>query len=482
MSKMDNDDEVSQGRRSFLRQAGIAGGFLGLSLSADAGDALQQVHKALGEVPAATGQSVMGLKQAPVEKVRVALLGLGMRGYGQLKVLCSVPKAKFEIVALCDIREPQTEKAASYARRQGFEPASYTGSATAWQQMLQRDDVDLVIISTPWGDHVPMSVYAMEHGVNVAVEVPAAYTLPDCWALVNTAEKTQRNCMMLENVCYGEKELWLLNMVASGVFGKLTHGEAAYIHQLRGLLFDTDGYYQQWRLKAHKQYGGNLYPTHGLGPVAQYMDILRGDRFEYLVSMSSPEAGLSAHAKTVSEDNPFHNATDFAHGDMSNQLIKTSQGRTVLLQHDVVTHRPYTRINALGGEKAFHTGYPSRIAAPEFASLWGKTTGSDHDWLSKGAYKKLRKKFQHPLWQERGKDASRAGGHGGMDYLMLYRLIDNMNRGAAWDMDVYDGVTWSVITPLSQMSDAHGSAPMQFPDFTRGKWQENRPLPIMGKV
>jgi predicted dehydrogenase len=470
-------DAAVPGRRQFLRQAGVAAGFLGLgALPADASDAVAQAREALAAQPEARGDSVMGLQHQPIERVRVALLGLGMRGYGQLQVLSKVPNEKFDVVALCDIREQETEKAASYARRKGFKPASYSGSATAWQEMLKRDDIDLVIISTPWEDHVPMSVYAMQQGVHVAVEVPAAYTLDDCWALVNTAEETQRNCMMLENVCYGEEELWLLNMVAHGVFGELTHAEAAYIHQLRDLLFSTDGYYQQWRLKHHQKYTGNLYPTHGLGPVAQYMDIHRGDSFDYLVSMSSPEVGLTAHAKTVGTDNPFHNASQFAHGDMSNQLIKTAKGCTILLQHDVVTHRPYSRINALGGSKAFHTGYPSRMAAPQYSST---LFGSDHDWLSSRAYKKLKKKFQHELWRKKGKDASRAGGHGGMDYLMLYRLIDNMNRGAVWDMDVYDGVAWSVITPLSQLSEQYGSAPMKFPDFTRGKWQQSRQLPVM---
>lgn len=475
MTDDNNKPEIVQSRREFLRKAGIAGGFLGLALSANAGEAVAQARELLAAVPDAKGRSVMGLTQAPVAQVRVAMLGLGMRGYSQLQLLSKLPRDKYDIVALCDIRGPKAQKAAEYARGEGFKPTVYAGEKNIWQAMLRRGDIDLVIISTPWEDHVPMGLYAMRQGVNVALEVPAAYTLKDCWALVDTAEETRRNCMMLENVCYGEEELWLLNMVAQGVFGDLTHAEAAYIHQLRELLFDSEGYYDYWRLKTHKQYGGNLYPTHGLGPVAQYLDILRGDTFDYLVSMSSPEASLSAHAKTVKPGHPFHNATGFAHGDISSQLIKTAQGRTILLQHDVVTPRPYSRINALGGTRAFHSGYPSRIAAPEYAA------GSDggHGWLSSGDYQKLRNRFQHPLWRSKGHAASSAGGHGGMDYLMLYRLIDNMNKGAPWDMDVYDGVTWSVVTPLSQLSEQQGSTPMRFPDFSRGKWRERRKLPIM---
>ena len=468
------------GRRRFLRHLGFAGGFLGLaSAPADAVESLTVTRETLQALPPAIGESVMGMRHAPIPRVRVAMLGLGMRGFAQLKTLARIPAGKLDLVALCDVRTTEAEKASAYARRKGFKPTVYAGTDEAWQDMLRRDDLDLVVISTPWESHVPMSLFAMEQGVHVAVEVPAAYRLEDCWALVNTAEATRRNCMMLENVCYGEEELWLLNMVAQGVFGELTYAEAAYIHQLRDLLFSTSGYYRQWRLKHHWRSGGNLYPTHGLGPVAQYLDILRGDRFDHLVSMSSPEVGLSEHARTVAADNPYYRATGFAHGDMSSQLIKTARGRTVLLQHDVVTHRPYSRINALAGSRAFHTGFPSRLAAPAFAPA---TFGKDHGWLSDRNYGKLKKRYRHPLWQKRGWEALRAGGHGGMDYLMLYRLIDNINQGAAWDMDVYDGVTWSVVTPLSQLSEAHGSAPVPFPDFTRGRWREARPLPVMGQV
>ncbi|MBL8998865.1 MAG: Gfo/Idh/MocA family oxidoreductase, partial [Gemmatimonadetes bacterium] len=305
--------------------------------------------------------------------------------------------------------------------------------ADAWKEMLRRDDIDLVLIATPWEDHVEMSVYAMQQGKHVGLEVPAAYTVEDCWKLVDTAEATQRNCIMLENVCYGEEELWLLNMAANGVFGTLTYAECAYIHDLRELLYSKDYYYNQWRIRHNEARDGNLYPTHGLGPVAQYMDIDRGDRFEHLVSMSSMQAGLDEYARNVEPDNEFYNRSGYRHGDMNNTLIKTHLGRTILVQHDVVTGRPYSRINMLAGTKAFHNGYPSRMSM----------SGKGHGWLSKEDYQTYRERFTHPLWAKLKKEAETNGGHGGMDFVMLYRLIDCLNRGLPLDMDVYDAASWS---------------------------------------
>ncbi|MEM9849566.1 MAG: alpha-N-acetylgalactosaminidase, partial [Bacteroidota bacterium] len=320
---------------------------------------------------------------------------------------------------------------------------------------------------------VPMAVYAMEQGKHVAVEVPAAMTLEDCWKLVDTAEATQRNCMMMENVCYGDEELWVLNMVEQGVFGTLTYAEAAYIHDLRFLLFDQEGYYDQWRIRHHIAQDGNLYPTHGLGPVAQYLGIARGDRFERLVSMSSLEAGLTEHSVTVENDNEFFNRNDFVHGDMSNTLIKTAKGRSILVQHDVVTPRPYSRINALAGTKAYHEGYPSRL------SMEAK---GGHHWLEAADYQAMREKYKHPIWTTLKAEIEANGGHGGMDFVQIYRLIDCLHRGMPLDMDVYDAADWSVVIPLSKLSVELGSVAVQFPDFTRGKWQGKRKLGIMENV
>ncbi|HDZ13338.1 hypothetical protein LCGC14_0945850 [marine sediment metagenome] len=458
-------------RRKFLKSSALVGTFLGLPGAAAFGqsDADKAIDNLTAKRPS-YGKSVIGLKTSPIEQVKVAFIGVGNRGSGHVKQMAALyPKAI--ITAICDIREAYAQKSVDLANEMGQNPKMYSGKEEAWKEMLQRDDIDLVIIATPWVDHVPMCVYAMQQGKHVAVEVPAAYTVEDCWKLVDTAEETQRNCMMLENVCYGDEELTLLQMVNKGYFGTLTHGEAAYIHDLRESMFSKTGYYNQWRIRHHIKYDGNLYPTHGLGPVAQYMGINRGDRFGHLVSMSSLEANLSEYGKTVEPDNEFYKYTDFKHGDMNTTLIKTAKGRTIMVQHDVASPRVYSRINALSGTNAFHTGYPSRL------SVNGK-----HEWLTEEERAEVFQKYKHPIWNKLKDEIAKNGGHGGMDFVMLYRLIDCYNKGIMLDQDVYDAADWSVVTPLSGISIQTGNAPVKFPDFTRGKWQEERALGIMANV
>lgn len=457
-------------RRHFLRLGAAAAALLGgprwISAKATPDDYL---HHLTAHKPA-TGKPVMGLRVAPIAQVKVAVIGLGNRGSELARLVNAVGLQKARITAVCDIREEMAQKCLEFLQKNGGQkPAAYSGRADAWKDMLRRDDIDLVLIATPWEDHVPMAVYAMEQGKHVGLEVPAAYTIEDCWKLVDTAEATQRNCMMLENVCYGEEELWLLNMAAQGVFGTLTYAECAYIHDLRDLLFSKTYYYNYWRLRHNEARDGNLYPTHGLGPVAQYMDIDRGDRFDFLVSMSSLQVNLDEYAQTVDANHPYYQRGGYRHGDMNNTLIKTHLGRTILVQHDVTTSRPYSRINMLAGTKAFHNGYPSRMSV----------NGQGHGWLSKEEYQAYRERFAHPLWTKLKKEAETNGGHGGMDFVMLWRLIDCLNRGLPLDMDVYDAASWSVVTPLSELSVQLGSVPVRFPDFTRGRWKGPRKLGAM---
>ncbi|MEZ5043460.1 MAG: Gfo/Idh/MocA family oxidoreductase [Saprospiraceae bacterium] len=459
-----------QNRRKFLKLSALSGAFLSLPIaSTHARDQIERKLAEISESRPARGASVMGLKADPMEQVKVAFIGLGNRGPGHVNHVAALfPKAK--ITAICDIRKERTDHVLERLKKHNQTPAVYTGSADAWKEMLRRDDIDLVIICTPWDDHAPMCVYAMQQGKHVAVEVPAAVSLEDCWQLVDTAEATQRNCMMMENVCYGDEELWVLNMVENGVFGTLTYAEAAYIHDLKSSMFSKTGYYKQFRIRHHVRQDGNLYPTHGLGPVAQYMGIARGDRFDHMVSMSSLQASLGEYSLTVENDNEFFNRNDFAHGDMNNTLIKTALGRTILVQHDVVTPRPYSRINALAGSKAYHEGYPSRLSMMEKGG---------HKWLDDAEYKEMYEKYRHPIWSTLKEEIEKNGGHGGMDFVQMYRLIDCLNKGVPLDMDVYDGVDWSVVVPLSKLSVDLGSIPIQFPDFTRGKWKGNRTLGMM---
>ena len=340
-------------------------------------------------------------------------------------------------------------------------PELYSDGDHAYESLAKRDDIDLICIATPWNWHVPMATFGMKQGKHVAVEVPAASTLADCWALVNTSEQTRRHCVMLENCCYGYNEMLVLNLVRDGVLGELTHGAAAYDHDLRRELFSHRGE-GLWRRFEHLNRNGNLYPTHGLGPVARYMDINRGDRFEYLVSMSSPALSLAAfRAKNVPADDPSQKET-YKCGDQNTSLIKTAKGRIITLEHNTSSPEPYDRINLIAGTKGIFRDYPPRI----FVDGQGREEFGPID-----PYKD---KYESPLWKSMGEIARKLGGHGGMDFIQAYRLIQCVQEGTVPDMDVYDAAAWSAPAPLSEASVAKGSEPMQFPDFTRGKWKQAR--------
>ncbi len=457
-------------RRSFLKISALAGALIGLPGLACTRSGKTDIDAILEKISLnvpGTGKSVMGMAAPPIDQVKVGVIGLGNRGSGMIYHVQALFPDKATITAICDIRQKQVEEALSYLKENGQNPAVYSGTEDAWKEMVQRDDIDLVLIMTNWKLHTPMCVYAMQQGKHVAVEVPAAITVEECWQLVNTSEETQRHCMMMENVCYGSEELWVLNMVKKGVFGTITYAEAAYIHNLLWMLFG-DSYYHKWRIRHHVKHDGNLYPTHGLGPVAWYMDIQRGDHFEYLTSMSSLQASLTEYAKTVDPENEFYNRTDFKHGDLNTSLIKTSQGRMITLKHDVATPRPYNRINAIAGTMGYHEGYPSRLAVNEYG----------HGWVEEEVYREYREKYEHPIWKNMRVEIEKHGGHGGMDFVLVYRIIDNLNKGLPLDQDVYDAAAWSVITPLSEISVELEGTPVKFPDFSRGKWQEPRELQV----
>ena len=415
--------------------------------------------------PAPVGDpGMMGFKVAPMEKVRVAFVGVGGRGTGHVNDLLHIDGV--EVKAICDIDESHAKRSQDLVTKAGQpSPELYTKGDTDYKRLCQRDDVDIIYNATPWNWHCPIAVEAMKNGKHIAVEVPTVETLEECWELVETAEKTKRHCMLLENCCYGDSELFVLNMVRQGVFGELNHGEAAYIHDLRRPLFSGQGE-GKWRLKPTTEKNGNIYPTHGLGPVAQYMNINRGDRFDYLVSMSSPARGMHAYAlDKFGADDP-RSKLNFVHGDMNTSLIKTVNGQTIMLQHDTTSPRPYSRINMISGVKGMFYGYPDRL-----------TFG--HEFLKPEEYTTYQKKYEHPLWKKVGEMAKKMGGHGGMDYIMNYRLMDCLRRGLPLDIDVYDSVSWSVVTELSIKSLANKSAPQDFPDFTRGRWKTGTPLGIV---
>ena len=445
--KKELQEAVQTTRRDWLR----------LASAATAG--LAAVQPAL---PArAAGETMIGVPFERKQTVRMGFIGLGGRGSSLLHNFAAVEGV--EVTALCDIREEAVQRAQGILKKVGQqkEAAVFQGSERAFEKLAVRDDVDLVCIATPWNWHVACAVFAMEHGKHTCVEVPAANTIEECWKLVNTSEKTRRHCGMLENCCYGYNELLVLNMVKAGMFGQLTHGAAAYNHDLRRLLFskESEGL---WRRAEHFKRNGNLYPTHGLGPVARYMDIERGDRFEYMVSMSTPALSLAEFRKeNIPADDPRQKET-YACGDLNSSLIRTAKGRVIALEHNVSSPQPYDRINLVAGTRGIFRDYPPRI----FIDGSGKD-----EFVAIDQYKE---KFEHPYWAKMGEIARKLGGHGGMDFIECYRLIACMQEGTVPDMDVYDAASWSAPSPLSEMSVAKGSAPMQFPDFTRGRWKQAR--------
>lgn len=460
-------------RRNFIKLSAFTSAFLGfggIPLQMSSESILERIDR-IAEAPVRKGKSVIGLQVPPISKVRVGFIGLGNRGYDHVMLVDALAPDKALVTAICDVVSSKADNVLEGLKKSGHgqKPAVFSGKTDSWKEMIKRDDIDLVIISTPWTDHASMCIETMRSGKHAAVEVPAAFLLDDLWKLVDTAEETQKNCMMMENVCYGDEELWILNMAQQGVFGTLTYAECAYIHNLRELMFSQTYYYDMWRIRHHLKYDGNLYPTHGLGPVAQYMDINRGDRFETLVSMSSLQASLDEYSETLESTNEFYKKKGYKHGDMNNTLIKTGKGRMILVQHDVVTPRPYNRINALAGTKAYHEGYPSRLSLVD----------KGHDWISESDRKAYVEKYRHPLWDKLKAGIEKYGGHGGMDFVMIYRMIDCLNNGWFLDQDVYDAAAWSVVTPLSATSIEMGHMAVKFPDFTRGKADEPRQLGIL---
>jgi hypothetical protein len=426
--------------------------------------------------PRPAGQKpVHDLTTEPRERVRVAVIGLHR---GMTHVVNCASLDFVEVVAVCDIVDDRAKGAAdAVEKKTGKRPAIYSGNENVWEQMVARDDLDAVYIATPWAWHVPMCLRTMEHGKHALVEVAAALTVDDCWRLVDASERLQRHCILLENCCYGENELFVLNLAREGVFGDLTHGECAYLHDLRSLLFtyDTEG---DWRRNYHFQYNGNLYPTHGLGPVAQYLGVGRGDQFKFLVSVSSPERSLTAYRAEHHPNGGAQDAEKYVCGDMNTSLIKTELGRTIMVQHDVVSPRPYSRINALYGTGAVFFDYPARLSI-NHPKQYGLEAEGSEEWLSAKDLQTMRSKLAHPLWAKL-EERARGGGHGGMDFVMSWRLMDCLRRGATPDSVVYDAAAWSCLIETSVHSVANGSAPVAIPDFTRGLWKTMQPLPIAG--
>jgi predicted dehydrogenase len=450
MASSKESQEIS--RRGFMQRTAIGGA--GLLIATDL------LGRDLAGTPKSAHSTMIGVPFEAREKVRLGIIGVGGRGTSLLQDLLAVEKV--EVKAICDLVPEKVARAQKAVTDAGQpQPAGFSKGETDFQNLTELE-LDIVYIATPWNWHVPMALSAMKNGKHAAVEVPACATLQECWDLVDTSEATRKHCVILENCCYGSTEMMILGMVREGLFGEITHGEAAYLHDLRGILTSSEGE-GLWRRFPHMKRNGNLYPTHGLGPVAHYMDIHRGDRFDYMVSVSSSEASLSAYVKANFADGDPKRAEKYICGDMNSSIIKTQRGRTILLQHDVVNPRPYSRLNSISGTKGIFSDYPPRI----FFDASKQDGPKKEDWET---IDNFRDKYEHPLWKTTGEMARKMGGHGGMDYVMNYRLMDCLKRGLVPDINVYDAAAWSAPTPLSETSVAQNGAPQKFPDFTRGKW------------
>lgn len=453
-----SDKQSKLSRRDLLKTAAI-GAIGATTFGIDATPGVEGVE--ITDAPAPKNQTMIGVKFEPRDVVRVGIVGVGLRGTDVLGEFLAIDKVV--INAVCDVVKEKCERAARTVEKAGQKtPAIYADGERSFEKLSSRDDLDLIYIATPWEWHVPQILAALKEGKHVGTEVPAAYTIQDCWDIVSASEKMRRHCLIMENCCYDYSETMVLNMVRAGLFGELVHGECAYNHDLREILFENanEGL---WRRRHHTLRDSNLYPTHGLGPMANYMGINRGDKFEYIVSMSSAHLGLEAYRKDHVPTGDPKWKESYKTGDYNTSMIKTAKGRTIMLQHNVSTPRPYDRINLIQGTKGIFRAYPPRIF------IDGQE--GEHSWTTLDKYKT---QYESDLWKKEGETARKLGGHGGMDYLMCYRLIQCMREGLEPDIDVYDAAAWSVPGPLSERSVANGSMPVKVPDFTRGLWQTRR--------
>lgn len=406
-------------------------------------------------------------EEPALKPVRIGVVGVGSRGTYLLKTLLELPAV--EINAVCDIVPERAANAQKIVQEKtGRTPEAYTKNEHDFENLVKRDDLDAVICATTWQWHTPVTVAAMRAGKYGGTEVPAALTLEECWQLVHTFEETGKPCMMLENVCYFQNVLTILRMVREGVFGDLLHCEGGYQHDCRFIAMTDDGKLT-WRGDMLVTDNGNQYPTHPIGPVAQWMNINRGDRFTHLVSMSTPAKGMPYYA--ANKFGPDHELAKkaYAQGDVNTTLIQTANGLTITLYFDMCTHRPYDLIFRVQGVKGLYMGTLDKLCVE------GLTEGEE--WAPFAPYLE---KYAHPLWTDLAAEAQRTGGHGGGDYITLYEFVKAVRNQTPTPQDVYDAATWSAVVPLSKMSVAQGGQRVDFPDFTGGKWQTNAPIPIYG--
>ena len=411
-------------------------------------------------------EDVIGMTVEPIDTINVAIIGLGARGYFAVYRYLSVPWTK--ITAVCDVEPEKVEQAQNRLVEYNYPYTAdgYVGEE-AYKEICEREDIDLVYICTDWKHHTPIALYALDHGKNVAIEVPSATTLQECWDLVNASERNRRHCVILENCCYDFYELNCLQIARDGLFGEIMHLEGSYNHNLSDYWND---YWRDWRLEFNRTHKGDVYPTHGLGPIAQVANINRGDRFTTVSAMETKSVnGVAAEKSYRGIDCP-----DFQNGDITCTLIGTEQGKTLLVEHDVMTHRPYDRMYQIVGTKGYAGKYPVEELAFHRDILAQEGFPADenqHAATDPAVAAQIRERHTNPIInQELEEQAKTVGGHGGMDFLMDYRLCYCLHYGLPVDMDVYDLASWCCISELGAISIANNGAAVEVPDFTRGAY------------
>ena len=463
-------------RKDFLKLSSASALFLGLNPDRLDASSIEESHDLINK-----NSQYMGDYSAPkLKTVRVAFIGVGARGSGHARQIATIEGT--EVVAISDLYQDLVQRSIDNCKEIGKgerhnEIAMYSGGENKWKLMLKEVKPDAVFISTNWDNHAPMAIEAMNSGAHAFVEVPMATTIEDMWEIINTSEKTRKHCMMMENVNYGRDEMMYLNMCRKGIIGDFLHAEAAYIHELRFQMEEQKRGTGSWRTHHYAKGRGNLYPTHGLGPVAQYMNLARGDdNFSTLISYSTPALGRKIYAEKNYPSDHKWNKLDYKNGDLNTSIIKTNVGRTVMVQWDETSPRPYSRHNLIQGTKGTLAGFPTRVALE--GGVEG-VTKNHHSWAQGKDLEVLYEKYDHPLYKRLGALAKKMGGHGGMDFMMRYRIIECLRKGEPLDQNMYEGCFWSAVTPLSARSIEDGGAPQRFPDFTRGNWKKTKPLSII---
>ncbi len=456
-------------RRTFLSAGAVAGA--GASLGA------RGVLAGTRDLASAPASSNARFTRTPRAKARIGFIGTGLRGREHLRLVSL--RSDTEIPAICDI-DPDAIAASQQLLVDAGRPGAevYTGSDHAWEDMIARDDLDGVIISTPWLWHTRMAVGVMQAGKYAGVEVSAANTLEECWDLVNTYESTGMPCMIMENVCYRRDVMAILQMVREGLFGELLFLECGYQHDLRevkfnngrqpyggGVEFGEKGFSEaKWRTWHSVHRNGDIYPTHGIGPVGVYLDINRGNRFTAMSSVATKSRGL--HKYIVDQAGTDHpNAkVRFKLGDIVTSTIQTQHGESIIVKHDTNSPRPYSLGFRVQGTDGLWMDVMDKL------HIEGRSP--KHQWEDANAWLE---KYDHPLWK-RYEDRATGAGHGGMDFFVDHAFVEAIKAGADTPLDAYDAAAWSAITPLSELSIAAGGAVQPFPDFTRGRWMTREPV------